>query len=189
MSQYVYQVRYRREGAETWIQHGELEESSPGGMRTVGGLTNGLTYEFMVVRTGPSFRESTIARGVPVLNIDVSPDTFVPAGEQAVSEDESTTGQRGIYNDKDGVLLNFTGGANWDHFDVVVDAALLCRVEKAPLRVVIDGTKWTFAAQPTPPLVIQVDENSLKQFFINTGGGANVTVKPNGASSFTLVIT
>ena len=196
MTTFEYRVLFRVEGTLAWTQYGEVVTgSAPGGRRVADGLTNGQAYEFMVVRDAPSFRESDIIVSRPLADIDAPPNTFVPEGEQVVGPDGTGTGQRGLYNDGqnvlEGVLVNFSTGANWNSFDVVVTDAegndrLLCTVVKSPKAVRIDGTSFSIGAQS---LVIELVSN--KQYFIVTGGGADVSVRPNGGSfaAFTLEIT
>jgi len=191
VSIYEYRVLYRVKGSGTWIQHGPIvEQEERGGRAVVNGLSNGVVHEFMVVRDKPSARESMIVEGEPIAGIERPPDTFVPTGDQVV-ESGVATGQLGFYNDEEGVLLNYTQGANWNSFDVFVIGSdgvetLLCTVQKSPKRVIINGVSLEFSAQS---LVIELPGG--KQFFINTGGGADISVRPNGQSfaPFTLEIT
>lgn len=194
MSGYEYRVLYRVVGATGWTQHGNPElTSQSGGRREVDGLVNGQTYEFMVVREAPSSRESDILRGTPVAGIERPPDTFVPSGEQVGDDGGSTTGQRGFYNEDEGVLLNFTQGANWNEFDVVILSggveSTLVRVQSSPRRYFIGGvgTGLPYAEQS---LVIEVPGTSGRQFFIRTGNESDISVRPNGRSfvPFTLEI-
>lgn len=183
---YVYDVYYRELGpSAAWtLGASGVTTATPGGRTTITGLSNGTEYEFEVRRTAPTARTSGPGTGQPLAGIEVPPDTFGPTGEPAVSGDGSTTAQRGTYNGQDGGLLRFTGGANWEYFEAYVGGTLLCRVEKAGGgRYYIRGTLTPYASQS-----VVVELTSNRAYFIDTGGAADLTIKPNGGSSIVLNI-
>lgn len=180
---YVYDVYYRVLGSSAAWTLGAtgVATATPGGRTTISGLSNGTEYEFEVRRTAPTARTSGPGTGQPLAGIEVPPDTFGPTGEPAVSGDGSTTAQRGTYNGQDGGLLRFTGGANWEYFEAYVGATLVCRVEKSPKRYFIAGVQTDYASQS-----VVVELTSNRAYFIDTGGAADLTIKPNGGSSIVL---
>ena len=184
---YVYDVHYRVAGSGgAWtLGASGVTTATPGGRTTITGLTNGVEYEFEIRRTAPTARTSDVGSGTPLAGIEVAPDTFAPTGESAVSGDGDATGQRGSYNGEDGALLRFTGGANWEYFEARVDGVLICRVEKSPKRVIIDGTTYSDLDHPAVAAVV-VELTTNRAYFVNTGGAADLTIKPNGGSAIEL---
>lgn len=182
---YVYDVDYRVAGSSSaWtLGVSGVTTADPGGRATVTGLVNGTEYEFEIRRTAPTARTSDRGLGTPLAGIEVPPDTFDPSGDPAVSDDGSTTAQRGSYNGQDGGLLRFTGGANWEYFEAYVGGTLLCRVEKSPKKYFISGAEIAYESQS---VVVEITSN--RAYFIDTDGAADLTVKPNGGSAITLNI-
>ena len=180
---YVYDVFYRPAGGSgPWtLGASGVTTATPGGRTTITGLTNGVTYEFEVRRTAPSVRSSDLGVGTPLAGIDVPPDTFTPTGEPSVSADGEKTAQRGTYNGTDGAFVRFKNGANWEYFEAYVGSTLVCRVVKSPKRVIIGGTEYNIDHPTVTAVVVEIE--SLRAYFIKTGGASSIAIQPNGGST------